>query len=113
MKVWREENFAPVAGITAYRDDDEVIGMANDTEYGLAAYVYTHDIRRIWKLMRALEYGMVSVNSVKMTGPADSLRWRQAIRPWAVKAASAASMSIWRPSITAWARWAPSVSCGS
>ncbi len=69
MKVWREENFAPVAGVTAYRDDDEVIAMANDTEYGLAAYVYTHDIRRIWKLLRALEYGMVSVNSVKMTGP--------------------------------------------
>ncbi|GHE21572.1 NAD-dependent succinate-semialdehyde dehydrogenase [Halomonas urumqiensis] len=69
MKVWREENFAPVAGVTAYADDDEVIDMANDTEYGLAAYVYTHDIRRIWKLLRALEYGMVSVNSVKMTGP--------------------------------------------
>ena len=69
MKVWREENFAPVAGITAYSTDDEVIEMANDTEYGLAAYIYTHDIRRIWKLMRALEYGMVSVNSVKMTGP--------------------------------------------
>ena len=58
MKVWREENFAPVAGITAYSSDDEVIEMANDTEYGLAAYIYTHDIRRIWKLMRALEYGM-------------------------------------------------------
>lgn len=69
MKVWREENFAPVAGVTAYRDDEEVIALANDTEYGLAAYVYTHDIRRIWKLLRALEYGMVSVNSVKMTGP--------------------------------------------
>ncbi|QJQ95802.1 MULTISPECIES: NAD-dependent succinate-semialdehyde dehydrogenase [Halomonadaceae] len=69
MKVWREENFAPVAGVTAYRNDDEVIAMANDTEYGLAAYVYTHDIRRIWKLLRGLEYGMVSVNSVKMTGP--------------------------------------------
>ncbi len=69
MKVWREENFAPVAGVTAYGDDDEVIELANDTEYGLAAYVYTHDIRRIWKLLRALEYGMVSVNSVKMTGP--------------------------------------------
>ncbi|WP_163558720.1 NAD-dependent succinate-semialdehyde dehydrogenase [Halomonas sp. NO4] len=69
MKVWREENFAPVAGITAYSDDDQVIEMANDTEYGLAAYIYTHDIRRIWKLLRALEYGMVAVNSVKMTGP--------------------------------------------
>ncbi|CAM4003479.1 NAD-dependent succinate-semialdehyde dehydrogenase [Vreelandella rituensis] len=69
MKVWKEENFAPVAGITAYANDDEVIELANDTEYGLAAYVYTHDIRRIWRLLRALEYGMVSVNSVKMTGP--------------------------------------------
>ena len=69
MKVWREENFSPVAGITAYKDDDEVIKLANDTEYGLAAYVYTHDIRRIWKLLRALEYGMVAINSVKMTGP--------------------------------------------
>ncbi len=63
MKVWREENFAPVAGITAYSSDDEVIEMANDTEYGLAAYIYTHDIRRIWKLMRALEYGMVGINT--------------------------------------------------
>ena len=69
MKVWNEETFAPVAGVTAYADDDQVIEMANDTEYGLAAYLYTHDIRRIWKLMRALEYGMVAVNSVKMTGP--------------------------------------------
>ncbi len=69
MQVWRQECFAPVAGVTAYRDDDEVIALANDTEYGLAAYVYTHDIRRIWKLLRALEFGMVSVNSVKMTGP--------------------------------------------
>ncbi|MEC9482016.1 MAG: NAD-dependent succinate-semialdehyde dehydrogenase, partial [Halomonas sp.] len=69
MKVWREENFAPVAGITRYTSDDEAIEMANDTEYGLAAYVYTHDIRRIWKMLRALQFGMVSVNSVKMTGP--------------------------------------------
>ncbi len=69
MKIWHEESFAPVAGITAYANDDQVIEMANDTEYGLAAYIYTHDIRRIWKIMRALEFGMVSVNSVKMTGP--------------------------------------------
>ena len=39
MKVWREENFAPVAGITAYSSDDEVIEMANDTEYGLDEYI--------------------------------------------------------------------------
>ncbi len=69
MQVWREENFSPVAGITRYRSDDEVIEMANDTEYGLSAYLYTYDVRRIWKIMRALKNGMVSVNTVKMTGP--------------------------------------------
>nr|WP_297459822.1 NAD-dependent succinate-semialdehyde dehydrogenase [uncultured Halomonas sp.] len=69
MKIWREENFAPVAGITKFSSDDEAIELANDTEYGLAAYVFTHDIRRIWKMLRALQNGMVSVNTVKMTGP--------------------------------------------
>ncbi|MDN6298301.1 MAG: NAD-dependent succinate-semialdehyde dehydrogenase [Halomonas sp.] len=68
MKVWREENFAPVAGILPYSTDEEAIELANDTEYGLASYVYTHDMRRIWKIMRGLEFGLVSVNSVKMTG---------------------------------------------
>lgn len=69
MRLWQEESFAPIAGVMAYADDDEAIALANDTQYGLAAYVYTHDIRRIWKSLRALEFGMVSVNSVKMTGP--------------------------------------------
>ncbi|WP_154124817.1 NAD-dependent succinate-semialdehyde dehydrogenase [Grimontia hollisae] len=68
MAVYREENFCPVAGVLAYDDLDQVIAQANDTEYGLAAYLYGHDIRDIWKLMRGLEFGMVSVNSVKMTG---------------------------------------------
>ena len=71
-----------MAGITAYSSDEEVIELANDTEYGLAAYVYTHDIRRIWKLMRALEYGMVSVNSVKMTGPPVPFGGVKRIGPW-------------------------------
>ena len=68
MKVYREENFCPIAGVLPYDSIDELIPMANDTEYGLAAYVYGHDIRHIWKLVRALDFGMVSVNSVKMTG---------------------------------------------
>lgn len=68
MAVFREENFCPVAGVLAYDDLDALIESANDTEYGLAAYIYGHDIRDIWKLMRGLEFGMVSVNSVKMTG---------------------------------------------
>ncbi|MDX1268607.1 MAG: aldehyde dehydrogenase family protein, partial [Oceanisphaera sp.] len=65
---FREENFCPVAGVLAYDHLDELIPLANDTEYGLAAYVYGHDIRHIWQLLRGLEFGMVSVNSVKMTG---------------------------------------------
>lgn len=68
MDVYREENFCPVAGVLPYDDLAEVIRMSNATEYGLAAYVYGHDIRRIWQCLRGLEFGMVSVNSVKMTG---------------------------------------------
>ncbi|MGF1702831.1 NAD-dependent succinate-semialdehyde dehydrogenase [Photobacterium makurazakiensis] len=68
MDVYQQENFCPVAGVLAYDNIEKVITMANDTEYGLAAYVYGHDIRNIWPLMRGLEFGMVSVNSVKMTG---------------------------------------------
>ncbi|WP_311948165.1 NAD-dependent succinate-semialdehyde dehydrogenase [Halomonas piscis] len=68
MKVWDEESFSPVAGILPYSTDEEAIELANDTEYGLASYLYTHDVRRIWKIMRGLEFGLVSVNSVKMTG---------------------------------------------
>ncbi|MCC4799398.1 NAD-dependent succinate-semialdehyde dehydrogenase [Enterovibrio norvegicus] len=68
MAVYREENFCPVAGVLPYDNLDDLLIAANDTEYGLAAYVYGHDIRDIWKLMRGLEFGMVSVNSVKMTG---------------------------------------------
>lgn len=68
MKVFREENFSPVAGVCVFDDEESVVAMANDTEYGLAAYLYTDDVRRIWKMMRALDYGMVSVNTLKMTG---------------------------------------------
>ncbi|MFC0266748.1 NAD-dependent succinate-semialdehyde dehydrogenase [Kushneria aurantia] len=68
MKVFREENFSPVAGIGVFDSDEEVVELANDTEYGLAAYIYSDDVRRIWKMMRGLDYGMVSVNTLKMTG---------------------------------------------
>lgn len=68
MKVFYEENFCPVAGVLAYEDIPSMMTLANNTEYGLAAYVYGHDIRTIWQLLSGLEFGMVSVNSVKMTG---------------------------------------------
>jgi len=69
MKIFHEETFGPVAPVLAFSDEDEVIAAANDTEYGLAAYVYARDIGTIHRLIDGLEYGMVAVNSVKMTGP--------------------------------------------
>lgn len=47
-----------------FTDDDEAVLMANDTEYGLAAYFYTRDLRRAWKISEQLEYGMVSVHRI-------------------------------------------------
>ena len=68
MKIFREETFAPVAAILPYESEDEVVGLANDTEYGLAAYVFARDMGRICRISDALEYGMVAVNCAKMTG---------------------------------------------
>ncbi|MDA3920451.1 MAG: NAD-dependent succinate-semialdehyde dehydrogenase [Salinisphaera sp.] len=69
MNLFSEEAFAPVAPITPFDDDDAVIAAANDTIYGLASYVYTHRDARIRKFLRALEYGMVGVNTMDITGP--------------------------------------------
>ncbi len=62
MMVSREETFGPVAPLFHFSDDDEVIHMANDTEFGLAAYFYSRDIGRIWRVAEALEYGIVGIN---------------------------------------------------
>ncbi len=69
MRVSSEESFAPVAPICAFDDDDAVIAAANETEYGLASYVYTHTDARIRKFMRRLDYGMVGINTMDITGP--------------------------------------------
>jgi len=69
MKIWREETFGPVAAVTSFSSEDEVIAAANDTDYGLAAYVFSNDLGTTLRMSRALEYGMVAVNSVKLTGP--------------------------------------------
>jgi len=63
MKVTKEETFAPFAPIIAFRDEAEVIAMANDSEFGLAAYFYARDMARIWRVAEALESGMVGVNA--------------------------------------------------
>jgi succinate-semialdehyde dehydrogenase/glutarate-semialdehyde dehydrogenase len=62
MKVAREETFGPLAPLFRFRTEDEAIRMANDTEFGLAAYLYTRDIGRVWRVSEALEYGIVGIN---------------------------------------------------
>ncbi|MDX1294605.1 MAG: NAD-dependent succinate-semialdehyde dehydrogenase, partial [Hyphomonas sp.] len=62
MDIFREEIFGPVASISRFSTEDEAIHLANDTPYGLAAYFYTTDAKRIWRVMEKLEYGMVGVN---------------------------------------------------
>ncbi|WP_202757669.1 NAD-dependent succinate-semialdehyde dehydrogenase [Delftia acidovorans] len=63
MRIAREEVFGPVAPVFRFKTEQEAIRMANDTEYGLAAYFYARDVGRVWRVGEALEYGMVGINS--------------------------------------------------
>ncbi len=63
MKVARDETFGPLAPLFRFSSDEEVIRLANDTEFGLAAYFYSRDIGRVWRVAEALEYGMVGINT--------------------------------------------------
>ncbi len=67
MQIFREETFGPVAPLIPFRDDAEVVELANRVEYGLASYFYSRDIGRIWRVAEALEYGMVGVNTGLIT----------------------------------------------
>lgn len=62
MRVAREEIFGPVAPVLRFSSEEEVIAQANDTEFGLACYLYARDVGRIWRVSEALDYGMVGVN---------------------------------------------------
>ncbi|SFT88085.1 NAD-dependent succinate-semialdehyde dehydrogenase [Pseudomonas marincola] len=62
MKVAKEETFGPLAAVFRFSNEAEAIQVANDTEYGLAAYCYTRDLGRAWRMSEALEYGMVGIN---------------------------------------------------
>ena len=63
MKIAKEETFGPVAPLFHFSTDEEAIRMANDTEFGLAAYFYSRDIGRIWRVAEALESGMIGINT--------------------------------------------------
>ena len=63
MDVSNEETFGPLAPLFKFSNEDEIIEMANATEFGLAAYLYSRDIGRVWRMSEALEYGIVGINT--------------------------------------------------
>lgn len=63
MLVAREETFGPVALLFRFETEDEVIALANDTEYGLASYFYARDVARVWRVAERLDFEMVGVNT--------------------------------------------------
>jgi succinate-semialdehyde dehydrogenase/glutarate-semialdehyde dehydrogenase len=63
MRIFREETFGPVAPLFRFKDDAEAVKLANDTEFGLAAYFYSNNLSRVWKVAEGLEYGMVGINT--------------------------------------------------
>ena len=69
MDIYREETFGPVAPVIPFDTEDEVVAMANDTDYGLASYVYTNDLGRAWRAIERLRFGIVGINDINPTGP--------------------------------------------
>lgn len=69
MLIMHEETFGPVAPITSFRDEADVVRMANDTQYGLASYFFTKDLARAWRVAEKLEYGIVGVNDGAPSAP--------------------------------------------
>lgn len=67
MRMFHEELFGPVTPVYKFSSDDEAVQLANDTQYGLAAYFYTRDLSRAWQVAEKLQYGMVGVNEVAIT----------------------------------------------
>ncbi|MHB1683881.1 MAG: NAD-dependent succinate-semialdehyde dehydrogenase [Bacilli bacterium] len=69
MKLANEEIFGPVAPLISFHDEDELLSRVNDSPYGLAAYVFTRDVRRVFEMSERLEVGMVAVNSASLSVP--------------------------------------------
>jgi len=62
MRIFREETFGPVAPLVRFASEAEAVTLANDTEFGLAAYLYTRDVGRLFRVAEALDYGIVGIN---------------------------------------------------
>ena len=69
-RLLKEEIFGPVAPVKGFTDEDAAIKWANDTEFGLVAYMYTRDMSRAFRVMEKLDYGMVGVNQGMVSNPA-------------------------------------------
>ena len=70
MLIYREETFGPVAPVIVFEDEDDVVAMANDTHYGLAAYIYTQNLSRAMRTFEALDFGIVGINDINPTSAA-------------------------------------------
>ena len=70
MRLAQEETFGPLAPILRFEDAEQVVREANDTIYGLAAYFYASNLKRVWRVAEALEYGMVGINTGRMSSEA-------------------------------------------
>ena len=70
MRIYREETFGPVAPVIAFDDEADVLAMANDTHYGLAAYVYTKDNSRAMRMFEGLNFGIIGINDINPTSAA-------------------------------------------
>ena len=64
MRIYREETFGPVAAVTRFDDGDDILAMANDTHYGLAAYIYSQNLGRTMRLLEGLDFGIVGINDI-------------------------------------------------
>ncbi|KAA8523397.1 hypothetical protein F0562_009820 [Nyssa sinensis] len=76
MLISREEVFGPVAPLLRFKTEEEAIRIANDTNAGLAAYLFTTNVQRSWRVAEALEYGIVGVNEGLVSTEVAPFRWR-------------------------------------
>ena len=70
MLIYREETFGPVAPVIAFDEEEEVLAMANDTSYGLAAYVYSQNLSRAMRTFEGLQFGIIGINDINPTSAA-------------------------------------------